>query len=67
MPASPAARENAACALLRVAQLDGATTVAIGCAGAVLLLVSLLEASGVRGKKGAAPTLYDGACENRQR
>ena len=49
-----------------VAQLDGTTTAAIGCAGAVLLLVSLLEAGGVRGKKGAATALYGGARENRQ-
>ena len=41
--ASPAARENAACALLRLAHLDGATAAVIGRAGSVLLLVSILE------------------------
>ena len=66
VPASPAARENTSCALLRVAQLDGTTTAVIGCAGAILLLVSLLEAGGVHGKKGAAKALYGGARVNQQ-
>ncbi|VAH44277.1 unnamed protein product [Triticum turgidum subsp. durum] len=46
--ASPAARENAACALLRLSQLDGAAAAAVGRAGAIPLLVSLLEAGAVR-------------------
>ena len=66
VPASPAARENTSCALLRVAQLDSTTTAVIGCAGAVLLLVSLLEAGGVRRKKGAITAFYGGARENQQ-
>ena len=41
--ASPAARENAACTLLWLAHLDGATAAVIGRAGSVLLLVSILE------------------------
>ncbi|KAL5676223.1 hypothetical protein ACJX0J_012354, partial [Zea mays] len=67
---SPAARENAACVLLRLSQLDGASTAAIGRAGAIPLLVSLVETGGARGKKDAATALYalcSGARENRQR
>ncbi|KAI4976714.1 hypothetical protein ZWY2020_050321 [Hordeum vulgare] len=68
--ASLAARENAACALLRLSQLDGATAAAVGRAGAIPLLVSLLETGGGRGKKDAATALYalcSGARENRLR
>ncbi|TVU05479.1 hypothetical protein EJB05_48645, partial [Eragrostis curvula] len=68
--ASLAAWENAACALLRLAQLDGSAAAAVGRAGAIPLLVSLLETGGARGKKDAATALYalcSGARENRLR
>jgi hypothetical protein len=61
---------NAACSLLLLSQLDGAAGAAIGRAGAIPLLVSLLENGGARGKKDAATALFalcSGAPENRQR
>ncbi|XP_073359957.1 U-box domain-containing protein 8-like [Aegilops tauschii subsp. strangulata] len=55
--ASPAARESAACALLRLSQLDSAAAAAVDHAGAILLLVSLLKTGGARRKKDEAPRL----------
>lgn len=60
-----ATRENAACALLRLAQArgddDGSASqhrLAIGRSGAIPFLVDLLETGGIRGKKDAATALY---------
>ncbi|KAG4389219.1 hypothetical protein AAZX31_06G042600 [Glycine max] len=52
------AKENAACALVRLSHNREEEKVAIGRAGAIPHLVKLLEGGGLRGKKDAATALY---------
>ncbi|GFQ06610.1 U-box domain-containing protein 13 [Phtheirospermum japonicum] len=52
-----AARENAACALFRLSQVEENKS-AIGRSRAIPPLVDLLEGSGIRGKKDACTALY---------
>ena len=51
------AKENSACALLRLSQVDE-NKFAIGQSKAIPLLVNLLESSGFRGKKDTSTALY---------
>ena len=54
---TPTAKENAACALLRLSQVEESKA-AIGRSDAIPLLVSLLESGGFRVKKDASMVLY---------